>query len=147
MYTVLLRETAFPRDEVMGHLEAEGIETRPVFYPMHVMPVYREPDGSYPVAESIAQNGINLPTHGLLLEDDIAYIGRHCVTWQKNAPPHLLLWRAIHSATLTITCGASPGTWNDGTSDRKRIILAVLTPFRVAYTCIYIVGLSLPKSG
>ena len=75
MYTVVLRrEAGLDRDTVMQQLAAAGIETRPAFYPMHVMPVYREADGSYPVAEYIGANGINLPTHALLTEDDIGYI-------------------------------------------------------------------------
>lgn len=75
IYTILLKEDAgIERDAFMAELGARGIETRPVFYPMHVMPPYREPDGSYPVAESLARRGVNLPTHGLLTEDDVAYI-------------------------------------------------------------------------
>jgi perosamine synthetase len=75
IYTILLKEDAgIERDALMAALEEAGIETRPVFYPMHVMPPYREADGAYPVAESLARRGVNLPTHGLLTEDDVAYI-------------------------------------------------------------------------
>ncbi|MBC7604291.1 MAG: DegT/DnrJ/EryC1/StrS family aminotransferase [Ramlibacter sp.] len=66
MYTVYLREgDAARRDAIMQALEAEGIETRPVFYPMHVLPPYAE-DGSYPVADTWTARGINLPTHQYL---------------------------------------------------------------------------------
>ena len=74
MYTVILKNVRVSRDVVMQRLFADGIETRPVFYPMHVMPPYREPDGAYPVAENLASRGFNLPTHGLLKEDDVVYI-------------------------------------------------------------------------
>ena len=75
MYTILLKDKVnLKRDDFTAAMQERGIETRPVFYPMHVMPPYREPDGSYPVAEALAQRGLNLPTHGLLVEDDIAYI-------------------------------------------------------------------------
>jgi perosamine synthetase len=78
MYTVVLkRGLPIGRDDVMRQLAEAGIETRPAFYPMHVMPVYREPDGSYPVAEYLGANGINLPTHGLLTEEDVAYVAAH----------------------------------------------------------------------
>jgi len=74
-YTVRLRPSVrLTRDEVTTRLAEAGIETRPVFYPMHLMPPYREPDGAYPVAESLAARGISLPTHGLLSEDDVAFI-------------------------------------------------------------------------
>ena len=75
LYTVLLNDTIdCSRDEVIRALAAGGIETRPVFYPMHIMPPYREPDGAYPVAERLGSRGLSLPTHGQLNEDDVAYI-------------------------------------------------------------------------
>jgi perosamine synthetase len=75
IYTVLLKDgDDTDRDNLMAELAAEGIETRPVFYPMHAMPPYFEPLGSYPVAESCSRRGFHLPTHGLLTEDDVAYI-------------------------------------------------------------------------
>ena len=75
MYTVILRDTvATPRDEVMARMAAAGIETRPVFYPMHQLPPYREEDGRYPVAERLAGRGINLPTHAGLTESDIGRV-------------------------------------------------------------------------
>src|SRR6185436_7940949 len=48
-----------------------GIETRPVFYPMHQLPPYREPGGAYPNADYCASRGICLPTHGRLTDADI----------------------------------------------------------------------------
>jgi perosamine synthetase len=61
------------RDEIMRHLAEEGIETRPVFYPMHVLPPYSQ-EGSFPVADRIAQAGICLPMHGLLTKEDVTRI-------------------------------------------------------------------------
>ncbi|HEY4442357.1 MAG TPA: DegT/DnrJ/EryC1/StrS family aminotransferase, partial [Candidatus Elarobacter sp.] len=58
----------------IGALAQRGVETRPAFYPMHVMPPYREADGTYPVAERLGARGISLPTHALLTEDDVDYI-------------------------------------------------------------------------
>lgn len=78
LYTIRLRDSVCTeRDEVMLRLASAGIETRPVFYPMHQLPPYRERDGRYPVAEKIAATGISLPVHGLMTEDDIAYIASH----------------------------------------------------------------------
>ena len=75
MYTILLSEKhPLLRNEFMVELDQSGIETRPVFYPMHLMPPYREPDGRYPVAESLSKRGVNLPTHGMLTEEDVVYI-------------------------------------------------------------------------
>jgi perosamine synthetase len=76
MYTILLRDASIDRDRIMEDMLDAGIETRPVFYPMHVMPPYREADGKYPVAEDLARRGICLPTHALLDECDIVRIVR-----------------------------------------------------------------------
>jgi perosamine synthetase len=74
MYSIFLRDGGEQqRDEVMRRLDELGIETRPVFYPMHVLPPYRE-NAVYPVADTWAQRGINLPTHQYLTEGDVARI-------------------------------------------------------------------------
>lgn len=75
MYTVLLNEHhPLERGRFMEALDRAGIETRPVFYPMHLMPPYREPDGKYPIAESLSGRGVNLPTHGMLTEEGVIFI-------------------------------------------------------------------------
>lgn len=75
LYTVLVRrEAGIARDDLAAALLREGIETRPVFFPMHVLPLYREAAGAHPVAEDLAERGLSLPTHGHLTEDDLAYI-------------------------------------------------------------------------
>lgn len=77
MYSILLKDSvSLSRDEFMNRLQKEGIETRPVFYPMHILPPHKEKRGKYPVAEKIASRGINLPTHGSLTEGDIKYISK-----------------------------------------------------------------------
>jgi len=71
MYNIFLHDgDEHKRDDVMSRLDAMGIETRPVFYPMHVLPPYQE-ESSYPVADLWAQRGINLPTHQDLTRDDV----------------------------------------------------------------------------
>ncbi len=78
MFTVMLEEDApFKRDEVMEYLQARGIETRPVFYPVHLLPPYRDSAreaAGYPVAERLARRGISLPTWAGLNEEDIDYV-------------------------------------------------------------------------
>ena len=64
------------RDAVLRELDEAGIETRPVFYPMHLLPPYREDATLYPNATRCALRGINLPTHGLLTESDVERICR-----------------------------------------------------------------------
>ena len=76
MYTIQLGEgVAKGRDQVMQDMDALGVETRPVFHPMHVLPPYQHLDvPPLPNAEACAAKGINLPTHALLTAADIARI-------------------------------------------------------------------------
>ena len=78
MFTILLRDDALvERDEVMAQLKERGIETRPVFYPLHILPPYRTGAlsiGGFPVAESIARRGFNVPTWAGLTRDDVRYV-------------------------------------------------------------------------
>jgi perosamine synthetase len=77
MYTLLLKDTAAKsRDEVMDLLDDQGIETRPVFYPMHQMPPYRGGHQSFPNADFCSSRGISLPTHSLLTEEDVRRVCR-----------------------------------------------------------------------
>ena len=74
MYTVYLRSGGEPeRDAVMASLAAADIETRPVFYPMHLLPPYAEKT-TYPVADVWAGRGMNLPTHANLVEEDVVRV-------------------------------------------------------------------------
>ncbi len=60
LVSVLLPEGA-DREAVMAGMAARGVETRPVFYCAHTMPVQRQ-EISLPVAEAIAARGISLPS-------------------------------------------------------------------------------------
>jgi perosamine synthetase len=71
MFNILLRFGGESRrDSVMRHLGEDGIETRPTFYPMHVLPPYYS-ERAFPVADLWASRGINLPTHQLLTRQDV----------------------------------------------------------------------------
>jgi len=80
-YTIVLREpVTLTRDEIMRRLADDGIETRPVFYPMHTLPPYlKDCGGPYPVADQLSQRGIMLPMHTLIESDDIEYIASRLV--------------------------------------------------------------------
>jgi perosamine synthetase len=59
------------RDPLREHLAEAGIETRPVFFPVHTMPMYSQRFHSFPVAEDIARRGVNLPSWPGLTEDQL----------------------------------------------------------------------------
>ncbi len=75
MISVLLDEL-IPRDIVMKMLLEVGIETRPFFYPLHTLPMYCElvRGTSFPVAEFLAAQGMNLPSSASLSEEDVAFV-------------------------------------------------------------------------
>lgn len=63
------------RNRLIDLLREDGIETRPVFYPLHLMPPYiTEPVASFPVSEMLGAEGISLPTHTLLSNEDVATV-------------------------------------------------------------------------
>jgi perosamine synthetase len=65
------------RDALMARLDEHGIETRPFFYPMHLLPMYRDAAAGreFPVADRVAARGLNLPSGADLTRDDVAYVG------------------------------------------------------------------------
>ena len=73
------------RDEIMKVLDEKGIETRPVFYPVHSLPPYLKScsDESFPIAEHLARNGISLPTWIGLKDTDIKFICESLQECQK----------------------------------------------------------------
>lgn len=90
MFTILLDEPIqVSRDDVIARLLERGVETRPVFYPMHVLPPYQEmgkKDGEFTVAERVARTGISLPTWAGLEREDIVFVCealRDCINEAK----------------------------------------------------------------
>ncbi len=68
LYSILVNAPL--RNKVMAHLEKQGIESRPFFYPSHLMPPYKT-DLSFPIAEELSARGINLPSGTMLTESQI----------------------------------------------------------------------------
>ncbi len=53
------------RERLMERMSERGIETRPVFFCAHTMPMYAQGE-SFPIAEEIAARGLSLPSYPLL---------------------------------------------------------------------------------
>jgi perosamine synthetase len=58
------------RDAVMAALSEQGVDSRPVFHPMHVLPAF-ESLRPFPVADAWSARGISLPLHTALSIDDV----------------------------------------------------------------------------
>ncbi|MDT9001263.1 DegT/DnrJ/EryC1/StrS aminotransferase family protein [Paucibacter sp. APW11] len=67
----ILVERAEQRDALRAHLADAGIETRPLFYPAHTMPMHSKNYRKHPVAEDLAWRGINLPSFPALTDAQI----------------------------------------------------------------------------
>jgi perosamine synthetase len=70
----VLLPAGIERDRVMVDMAAEGVETRPIFYCAHKMPMYSSGAGVFPVAEEIAARGISLPSYPALIDRDLEHV-------------------------------------------------------------------------
>lgn len=64
------------RDPLRFFLSERGIETRPLFYPVHSMPMYAQRFQRHPVAENLGWRGINLPSYPALAEKEVVEIAK-----------------------------------------------------------------------
>ena len=62
-----------PRDSLMISMANEGVESRPVFYPLNEMPPYMS-ERSFPNSNYVSYHGISLPVSNKFDEDDIRFI-------------------------------------------------------------------------
>ena len=81
------------RDKLIVQMAEQGVETRPFFYPMHVLPPYFDPkgDSKYPVTTSAAARGLNLPSSSTLSREDVKYISdalKSCIEEQNGRNPN-----------------------------------------------------------
>ena len=75
LYSVLVDAGIFghTRDDLMTWLKERGIETRPLFPPVHTQPIYATGQ-RLPIAEHIASTGLSLPSAVGLSSEDVARV-------------------------------------------------------------------------
>ena len=61
MVSILVSDPA-NRDTLRDALREQGIETRPLFHPVHLMPMYSKAFQRHPIAGNLSSRGINLPS-------------------------------------------------------------------------------------
>lgn len=79
----ILLPKAVNREELMHSMRQQNIDTRPVFYCAHHMPMYKL-EVKFPTSERIAAHGISLPSYPALIDEDVARIVetlRSCANW------------------------------------------------------------------
>jgi perosamine synthetase len=69
----ILVESEMKRDSLRTYLKDANIETRPLFYPAHIMQMFKS-EISFPVAENLSKRGINLPSFPDLSKEDVIRI-------------------------------------------------------------------------
>lgn len=69
----LLLPKGVDREKVMSEMQSAGVETRPVFYCAHTMPMYASGE-SLPISEDIAARGISLPSFPALTDAEIDHV-------------------------------------------------------------------------
>ena len=72
MISVLVRNFK-DREGLREYLKNKEIETRPLFYPVHTMPMYNKNE-NFPIAQSLGSRGINLPSWPGLEDKQVEYI-------------------------------------------------------------------------
>jgi perosamine synthetase len=83
MCSILVPDSA-DREPLRQMLREHGIETRPVFYPVHSMPMYSQRFQRHPVAEDLGWRGVNLPSYPDLEEQSVAEICAVIATYFKE---------------------------------------------------------------
>ena len=71
---VLADKVKKDRDQVMAEMEEKNIEMRPLFYPMHVMPPFKDASAHFPIADRIGSRGFSLPSHAGMDDEKIEYV-------------------------------------------------------------------------
>lgn len=70
----ILTDTREVRDTLRHYLSDAGIETRPLFPPIHFMPMYYQDGHSFPISEDISERGMNLPSWPSMTDEMLYYI-------------------------------------------------------------------------
>ena len=85
LYTIQLSEK-IDRNLILEKLSECGIETRPVFYPLHQMPPYKKfkTSKSLEISNSFSRNSLSFPSFEALKEFEIKYITKEFINISKN---------------------------------------------------------------
>ena len=85
LYSILIDEEEFgmSSEELGAQLKERGIETRPLFPPVHQQPIYNTGQ-SLPVCEKLSRCGLSLPSSANLNGDEIEKITKEIGDIQKS---------------------------------------------------------------
>ncbi len=76
MCSVLIKDASL-RDSLSQYMRNQGIDSRPLFYPCHTLPMYEGSAGEgFPVTDSLSYRGLNLPSYPELSNNDVQLIAK-----------------------------------------------------------------------
>jgi perosamine synthetase len=75
MCSILIKDAGL-RDPLCEYMKQHGIDSRPLFYPCHTLPMYNDSGNDFPVVNNLSYRGLNLPSYPELTNDDVAYISQ-----------------------------------------------------------------------
>jgi perosamine synthetase len=87
LYTFLLTSDApFSRQEIVNFLSKKGIETRPVFFPINIMPPYEQfANGlDFPISKRVSNSGISLPSSTNISNEELKFICNSIADFLEN---------------------------------------------------------------
>lgn len=67
----ILTNDSLDREQLRKYLKVYGVDTRPLFYPIHLTDMYKGKCGDFLIAENLSLRGINLPSYPELTKDDV----------------------------------------------------------------------------
>lgn len=76
----IMVDEAQHRNPLREHLKKSEVETRPVFYPAHILP-HCQQNGNFPVACSLSERGINLPSSPGLTTEQLNLVSNAIITY------------------------------------------------------------------
>lgn len=73
LVTILVENNKI-RNSLRRFLMENNIETRPIFYPLHILPMFKSNRSEFQIAERIAGRGVSLPSYPTLKNEEIKFI-------------------------------------------------------------------------
>lgn len=83
MFSVIMQINEKERDLIRMALHEKGIETRPLFYPVHTMPIYSSRYEMHRVSEQVHRKGFNVPSYPDLTDEQVIYIAENIKKLRK----------------------------------------------------------------
>lgn len=76
LYSILVDEkiAGISREKLMMELKREGIETRPLFYPLHIQPPFYDHSRRFPVSVMLSSKGLSLPSGHKISDREIELV-------------------------------------------------------------------------